>query len=188
MTDGAVRQITVECGGELADLDTQPLSAYVLKGVLSHHLGAEQVNIVNAIHLAQQRDIQLVFQKSLFAQGSSNEITLRLKTTEEERWVTGSAVHGIGERLIKIGPYPVDIAPEGHLLLISQMDKPGIIGQVGAVFGANDINIASMQVGRQEIGGSAVMILKNDKKASETVIKELYDIPDIKRIREITLD
>ncbi len=188
MTDGAVRQITVECAGELADLDTQPLSAYVLKGVLSHHLGAEQVNIVNAVHLAQQRDIQVVFHKALFAQGSSNEITLRLKTTEEERWVTGSAVPGIGERLTKIGPYPVDIAPEGHLLLISQMDKPGIIGHVGAVFGENNINIASMQVGRQEIGGSAVMILKNDNKATEAVIEALYAIPEIKRVREITFD
>lgn len=188
MTDGAVRQITVECSGELADIDTQPLSAYVLKGVLSHHLGAEQVNIVNAIHLAQQRDIHLVFQKSLFAQGSSSEITLRLKTTEEERWVTGSAVPGIGDRLIKIGPYPVDIEPEGHLLLISQMDKPGIIGQVGAVFGENGINIASMQVGRQEVGGSAVMILKNDKKATKKVIEELSAIPEIKRVREISFD
>lgn len=188
MTDGAVRQITVECGGELADLDTQPLSAYVLKGVLSHHLGAEQVNIVNAVHLAQQRDIQVVFQKALFAQGSSSEITLRLKTTEEERWVTGSVVPGIGERLTKIGPYPVDIAPEGHLLLISQMDTPGIIGHVGAVFGENNINIASMQVGRQEIGGSAVMILKNDNKATDEVIKALYAIPEIKRVREITFD
>ena len=188
MTDGAVRQITVECAGELAELDTQPLSTYVLKGVLSHHLGAEQVNIVNAVHLAQQRDIQVVFQKALFAQASSNEITLRLKTTEEERWVTGSASPGVGERLTKIGPYPVDIDPEGHLLLISQMDKPGIIGQVGAVFGENNINIASMQVGRQEIGGSAVMILKNDKKATEEVIKALYAIPEIKRVREISFD
>jgi len=188
MTDGAVREIIVECSGELADLDTSALSAYVLKGVLSHHLGAGQVNIINALHLANQRDIQLVFQKSLFAQDTASEITLRLKTTEEERWVTGSAVPGIGERLIRVGPYPVDIAPEGHLLFISHMDKPGIIGHVGAVFGENNINIASMQVGRQDIGGSAVMILKNDKQASEKVIHELYDIPNIKRIREINFD
>ena len=73
MTDGAVREITIECGGELADLDTSPLSRYVLKGILSHHLGAEQVNIINAVHLAKQRDIQLVFKKSLFSQNSSDE-------------------------------------------------------------------------------------------------------------------
>lgn len=188
MTDGAVREITIECAGELADLDTTPLSPYVLKGVLTHHLGAEQVNIVNALHLAKQRDIQLVFQKSLFSQNASSEITIRLKTTEEERWVTGSSVAGIGDRLIKIGPYPVDLSPQGHLLLISQQDEPGIIGQVGTVLGSNGINIASMQVGRQEVGGSAVMILEIDHQASKTVIEELKAIPDIKRVREVNFD
>lgn len=62
MTDGAVREITIECAGELANLDTEPLSPYVLKGVLTHHLGKGQVNVVNAFHLAKQRDIQIVFQ------------------------------------------------------------------------------------------------------------------------------
>ena len=45
-----------------------------------------------------------------------------------------------------------------------------------------------MQVGRKEIGGSAVMILEVDKKAPPTVIDELQAIPDIKRIREISFD
>lgn len=188
MTDGAVREITIECAGELADLDTAPLSPYVLKGVLTHHLGKGQVNVVNAVHLAKQRDIQIVFQKSLFAQNASSEITIRLKTTEEERWVTGSAVPHIGERLIKIGPYPVDLSPEGHLLLISQRDEPGIIGRVGTVLGASAVNIASMQVGRQEVGGSAVMILEIDNKAPKAVIDELNAIPEIKRVREVDFE
>ena len=83
----------------------------------------------------------------------------------------GSAVSGVGERLIKVGPYPVDIEPKGLILLISHTDKPGLIGRVGTALGVNGINIASMQVGRQEIGGSAVMILEVDNKASKTVIE-----------------
>ncbi|MHA6261025.1 phosphoglycerate dehydrogenase [Sporosarcina sp. CAU 1771] len=187
MTDGAVREVTVECGGELADLDTSPLSAYVLKGILSHHLGAD-VNTINALHMAKQRDIQIIFKKSLFSQSSSDEITIRLKTTEEERWVTGSAAYGVGERLIRVGPYPVDISPQGNLLLISHMDKPGLIGKVGTALGANGVNIASMQVGRQEIGGSAVMILVVDRKTPIDVMKQLQEIEDIKRIREISFN
>ena len=68
------------------------------------------------------------------------------------------------------------------------MDKPGLIGQVGTALGVNGVNIASMQVGRQEIGGSAVMILEVDNKASKTVIEELQAIPEIKRVREINFD
>src|SRR5690606_9198067 len=141
MTDGAVREVTIEYAGELVDLDISPLSPYVLKGVLSHHLGAEQVNVVNATHLAKQRDIQVVVRKSLSSQGMTSEITSRLKTTVEERWVTGSALSGVGERVVRIGPYPVDLSPVGHVLLISQMDKPGIIGRVGTLLGDNNVNI-----------------------------------------------
>lgn len=185
MTDGAVLEVSIECTGELAELDTSPLSAYVLKGVLSHHLGAEQVNIINALHLAKQRNIQFVSQQSLLSQNASNKITVRLKTNVEERWVTGSSIPGVGDRLIRVGPYPVEIAPKGQLLLISHIDTPGLIGRVGTTLGANDVNIASMQVGRQEIGGSAVMILEVDNKTSKTVSEELEAIPEIKRIREI---
>ena len=188
MTDGAVREVSIECTGELADLDTSPLGSYVLKGILSHHLGKEQVNIINALHLAKQRDIQFVNHQSLFASNSSSKITIRLKTTEEERWVTGSVVPGVGERLIRVGPYPVDIAPKGQLLLISQEDKPGLIGQVGMTLGTNGINIASMQVGRQEVGGSAVMILEIDNHTTKKDIEELQAIPEIKRVREIIFD
>lgn len=188
MTDGAVREVSIECTGELAELDTSPLGAYVLKGLLSHHLGAEQVNVINALHLAKQRDIQFVTRQSLFSNNASSKITIHLKTTEEERWVTGSVVPGVGERLIRVGPYPVDIAPKGQLLLISQEDKPGLIGQVGMTLGTNGINIASMQVGRQEVGGSAVMILEIDNHTTKKDIEELQAIPEIKRVREIIFD
>ncbi|MEF2247412.1 phosphoglycerate dehydrogenase [Paenibacillus sp. IITD108] len=188
MTDGAVREVTMECAGELANLDTSPLIPYVLKGVLSHHLGAEQVNIVNAVHLAKFRDIHLVERKSLLTQSSSSEITIRLKTTIEERWVTGSALPGVGERMVRIGPYPVDIPPEGYVLIIAQKDRPGIIGRVGTLLGNSGVNIATMQVGRNEVGGSAVMILKIDKKAPKNVLESLFAIPEIKRVREISFD
>lgn len=188
MTEGAIREVTVECSGEFTDLDTSPLLPYVLKGVLSHHLGSEQVNVVNAIHLAKLRDIHLTVRKSLFTESAFNEITLRLKTTIEERWVTGTSLPSAGGRLVRIGPYPIDLLPEGHVLLISQQDKPGIIGRVETLLGDSGINIATMQVGQNEVGGSAVMILKIDKKASRNVMESLLAIPEIKRVREICFD
>ncbi|MCP1311829.1 phosphoglycerate dehydrogenase [Paenibacillus tyrfis] len=188
MTDGAVREVSVECAGALADVDISPLVPYALKGILSHHLGAEQVNIVNALYLAKDRDVHIGTRKSLIDQGAADGITIRLKTTMEERWVTGAAVAGVGERLIRIGPYPVELPTEGYVLLISQIDKPGIIGRVGTLLGDSGINIATMQVGRTEIGGSAVMILKVDKKVPKQVMEALCAIPEIKRVREINFD
>ncbi|RJE90944.1 phosphoglycerate dehydrogenase [Paenibacillus sp. 1011MAR3C5] len=188
MTDGTVREVSIECAGGLADTDIAPLVPYALKGILSHHLGPEQVNVVNALYMAKERGVQIKTRKSLIAQGMADEITIRLKTTMEERWVTGAALAGVGERLIRIGPYPVELKAEGYILLISQLDQPGIIGHVGMLLGESGINIATMQVGRTEIGGSAVMILKVDKKVPEQVMKALSSIPAIKRVREINFN
>ena len=188
MTDGAVREIAVNYSGELADLDTNPLTRYIVKGVLSHHLGREQVNVVNAMYLAKQRDVNVVVQKSSTSESFTNLISLTLRTKQEERWLAGTLLAGFGERIVRIGPYPVDIAPEGIVLLISHTDKPGIIGRVGTLLGNHDVNIATMQVGRTEYGGSAVMVLTIDKEAPKTVLNELAALPDIKRVREIVLD
>ena len=187
MTDGAVQQIEVDYSGELADLDTNPLTRYVLKGVLSHHLGKEQVNAVNSVHLAKQRDIRVVIRKSAASETFTNLIKITLKTKVEERWLSGTVLTGFGERIVQVGPYPVDIPTEGHLLLISHMDKPGIIGRVGTLLGTNGINIATMQVGRKQIGGKAIMALTIDKPASKEVLDDLAKLPDIRRVREVDL-
>ncbi|MFD2118067.1 phosphoglycerate dehydrogenase [Paenibacillus yanchengensis] len=188
MTDGAVEEVIIDCSGELATINITPLIPYVLKGVLTHHLGANQVNIVNSVHLAKLRDITVTERKTLLTEKITNEITIHIKTTVEERWVTGSILPSVGERLVKIGPYPVEIPLEGDILNISHQDKPGIIGSVGMLLGDNGINIASMQVGRNEVGGSAVMIVKIDKKVTAQVIKDLTTIEGIKRVRLISFD
>lgn len=188
MTDGAVREVSIECAGGLADSDISPLVPYALQGILSHHLGPEYVNIVNALYRAKERGIQVKTYTSYMTQGMSEEITIRLKTTLEERWVTGTVLTGVGGRLIRIGPYPVELKAEGYILLISQLDQPGIIGRVGMLLGESGVNIATMQVGRTEIGGSAVMILKVDKRVPEQVIDALCALPAIKRVREINFE
>jgi D-3-phosphoglycerate dehydrogenase len=81
----------------------------------------------------------------------------------------------------------VDIAPEGHQVVISHNDKPGIIGLVGTLFGQNDVNIASMQVGRKIVGGAAIMLLTVDKAVPQEVLVKLAGLPEINTAEEIIL-
>lgn len=191
MTDGAIQEIIVESAGELSKIDISPLLPYVLNGILSHHLDTGQVNIVNALSLAEARDIRLTIQQSMSTQNTQSapsEVTVRMRTTMEERWITGAVFPDVGDRIVRIGPYPVELVPDGYMLLLSQQDKPGIIGRVGNLLGDNGINIATMQVGRKEVGGSAVMILKIDKKIPMHILETMFAMIEIKRIREITFD
>jgi D-3-phosphoglycerate dehydrogenase len=186
-TDGAVTEIVVGYAGELAEVDTQPLTRHIVRGVLAHHLGSEQVNIVNSMHLAKERDVNIVVQKSHSSKDFTNLVTVSLRTKKEERVVAGTLLTGYGPRIVQIDKFTVDVTPEGNLILISHNDKPGIIGRVGTLLGTNDVNIATMQVGRQLEGGSAIMVLRVDKGTPKEVLDQLVSMPELNTAKEITL-
>ncbi|MDO3679213.1 phosphoglycerate dehydrogenase [Paenibacillus ehimensis] len=183
--DGPVSEIVVNYSGDLTDVDTTPLTRYIVKGILANQL--EGVNIVNAMHLAKTRGLNVVVQKSSAAKSFTNLVSVTLKTKQEERVLAGTLLSGYGERIVQIDQYPVDIAPSGHLLLISHNDKPGIIGKVGTLLGDNGVNIATMQVGRKVVGGSAIMVLTTDKETPKEVLDRLIQLPELTNARELTL-
>ncbi|KZT76956.1 hypothetical protein F511_46019 [Dorcoceras hygrometricum] len=117
-----------------------------------------------------------------------NLITVTIQTSNGvDTQIAGTLLNGYGDRIVQIDKFPVDIAPEGHLIVISHTDKPGIIGNVGTLLGRNDVNIASMQVGRQVVGGEAIMVLTVDKAVPEQVLGELTKLPELKTAKEIVL-
>jgi D-3-phosphoglycerate dehydrogenase len=186
MAESAVQEIVIHYAGELVDVDTSPLTRHIVKGVLVNHLAGE-VNIVNAMHMAKLREVNIVVQQASISKTFTNLVTVTLKTKSEEKIVAGTLLSGYGERIVQIDHYPVDIAPEGTMLLISHNDKPGIIGRVGTLLGNNQVNIASMQVGRKVIGGSAIMVLTVDKEAPSDVLNQLEALADLIKVKAITL-
>jgi D-3-phosphoglycerate dehydrogenase len=187
LTEGAVEEITVSYSGDLAEVDTQPLTRHIIKGVLSHHLGSDQVNLVNSLHLAKVRGVNIVIQQSHAAKGFTNLVTVSLRSKQEERLVSGTLLTGYGARIVQIDKFPVDVAPEGNLVLVSHNDKPGIIGRVGTLLGTNDVNIATMQVGRKIVGGAAIMVLSVDKGVPKEVLEKVSQLPDLNNAKEIIL-
>ena len=187
IAEGPVKEISVTFAGELAEVDSQPLARCIVQGVLGYHLGADQVNIVNAMHLAKTRDVNVVITKDRASKGFTNQISVTLRTGKEERLVAGTLLNGFGARITQIDRFPVDVEPQGHLLLISHFDKPGIIGRVGTLLGNSGINIATMQVGRKLVGGAAIMVLGVDKAVPKDVLTEIVALPDLNSAKEIQL-
>ncbi|MDN4594171.1 phosphoglycerate dehydrogenase [Polycladomyces subterraneus] len=182
---GALHSVTVTYSGELTELDTAPLTRMIIKGVLSYHLS--DVNYVNAPFLAQQRGVNITEQKTSQTRGFTNLISVEITTDQEQRKVSGTLLNGFGPRIVKVDEYPIDVVPEGHLLLIQHQDQPGVIGRVGTLLGTRNVNIASMQVGRKQIGGQAIMMLTIDKPVSPDILAQLAQLDDIRSVREIDL-
>lgn len=187
IADGVVKEVTINFSGELAEVDQSQLVRYIVKGILTKYMGSE-VNIVNSLHLAKTRDLSIIRQTSSTTKGFTNLITLTIRTSKEERSISGTSLNGYGARIVKIDDYPVDVPPEGNLLLVNHTDKPGIIGRLGTILGSNDVNIATMQVGRKIIGGDAIMVLTVDKPVPDETCKELQNLPDVNSVRQIILD
>ena len=59
------------------------------------------------------------------------------------------------------------------MLVVKNEDKPGMIGQIGTLLGGAQVNIANMQVSRNQENASAMMLMTVDNAVSKDVLKML---------------
>lgn len=175
---GATNQVVVEYSGEVAEHDVAPLTTVVLKGLLEPIMDVK-VNFVNAPLIAKERGIEIIESKSQEAKDFAALISVRIKTEKGEREVGGTVFEKLGDRLVSIDGYRVDAVPQGYMLIINNIDKPGMIGKVGTYLGQKGINIASMDVGRIKAGEAAVMVLNVDADVPDKLLAEMTKIEGI---------
>ena len=75
--------------------------------------------------------------------------------------------------------YWVDVKPNGHMFIARYRDVPGAIGTIGTKLGEQNINVGVMQIGRDTVGGNAVMILTVDHEIPDAIVKELSELENI---------
>jgi D-3-phosphoglycerate dehydrogenase len=175
---GAISKVEVEYSGEIADNDVSPLTTTVLKGLFTPIMDVK-VNFVNAPLIAKERGVDVVESKRKEIKDFASLILLKIKTEKETREVGGTVFAGVGDRLVLIDGYRVDIVPQGYMLILQNIDKPGMIGKVGTFLGQHNINIAAMDVGRIHIGEKAVMVLNVDSPISDDILAGLTRIEGI---------
>ncbi len=175
---GPISDVEISYLGEISGHEVAPLTVAVLKGVFEAALG-DSVNLVNATLVAKERGVNVKEIKSDNAESFSNLISVKVCSDKDSKTVAGTVFGSYGERIVKIDNFSTDVAPNGFMLITSHTDKPGIIGKVGTLLGDSKINIASMDVGRESIGGKAVMVLSVDNLISEDIIKKVNKIEGI---------
>jgi len=183
-TEGRPAKIEVRVEGELASMDSGPISRAVLVGLLKPALG-EAVNPVNAPMLAKSRGIEVVDSKSPDGGDYSSLLTISVSTDKGVNEVSGTLFGAKEMRVVRMGEYQVDITPEGIMLVGPHTDKPGVIGKVGTILGDEKINIASMHVGRKTAGKNALMLLSVDSEVPDKIIEKLAAIPGIESLKQV---
>lgn len=159
--EGGLERVTVEYNGEVAGLSVAPLTIAVLKGLLTPIL-EDAVNYVNAPVIAKERGIEVKEVKSSDAGDFTSVIRVRVEAGKKAHRLAGTLHNRKEPRIIEIDNFQVEVVPEGHMMLILNEDKPGVIGAVGQALGDHNVNIARMQCAREDRGGTALLIFGLD--------------------------
>lgn len=185
LIEGQILQVDIHYHGQICKYETTPVTVAAIKGLLTPIL-AESVNYVNASVLAKERGIKITESKSSDEQRYSNLIRVEVRTDKRCSVVAGTVFGREDVRIIRLDDFDVEAVPEGYILLIANRDVPGIVGQIGTLLGANNVNIAGMTLGRDVPGGQARTLLKIDSAVPDKLLEEIKkakNILDAKLIR-----
>jgi len=175
VADAPFSAIHFEFQGTVAEQDTRILTLAGLKGLFASVV-QEPVTYVNASLVAAERGIEVKETKSAMSHDYVNLISIRGETDEGSITVAGSLVgKKESERIVGVYDYTIDMPPERLMCFLRYQDRPGVIGKVGSVLGEGGINIASMQVGRENIGGEALMGLTVDDTIPPGVLEQIVE-------------
>ena len=186
LATGAIKKVTVRYLGDFTGLDMTPVTTAALKGLLTPFL-EDEVNFVNAPVMAKERGIKVVESRSVEAEDFTNLITIDMVASEGSNTISGTIFGKHEPRIVRINTFRLEVIPEGHLLLIYNIDQPGSIGSIGTVLGQHNINIARMHVGREEEGERNVILLDTDTPAPPETLEELRALPSVKSVTPLEL-
>ncbi|MCB1195751.1 phosphoglycerate dehydrogenase [bacterium] len=187
IASGRMQKINILFGGKAAKNDVSLPSAAFVEGVLKKAF-PEQVNIVNAVHLATERGIRVEQAKSDTVRDYADYISASVETNEGTFSVSGTFFSNRNEpRIIDVNGYYINAQPYGTLLYVINKDLPGIIGEMGVLLGKHGINIADMTVGRHRPGDIALTLINLDQPVSDNVLTELRSLEKIIEAKQIIL-
>ena len=185
LASGGVREVVASYLGRIAEHDTRVLTLAVLKGILGRSVN-EPVTFVNAPSLARDRGVTVSEMRSTVSQDYVSLISIRAETDEGPVTVQGTIVAKDSVRVLGIDDFDVEVGPAERMVFFRYVDRPGIIGKVGTIFGDAGINIATMDVGRRAQGGEALMVLTVDSDVPQSVLDTVQQAIEATNIRAVS--
>ena len=180
IADEGLEAVEIEYEGEVAQLNTQPLTATALASLMRPLM--PDVNMVSAPVLLKQKGTALTESKrdSSPIYGS----LIRIKILTGGRWRTLAGVVNMGTaKIVEVKGMALEADFLPVMLLINNVDKPGFIGALGTLLGEADINIATLHLGRQAAAQDAVAIVGIDQVVPEEIQRRLRALPHVRYVK-----
>lgn len=184
MSGNPIAEVKLEYAGELAEKDAAPVTRAFLAGLLQDV--SARVNVVNALHIAEERGIKITTSYTQTRRSSPDVRTV--VSSGDLRQTASGSIFADGEgRITEIGSFSIEAVPQGFMLVAKNKDVPGAIGKIGTLLGDAQVNISRFYLGRQEKGGEALAVIEIDSPLEEKVLQDLRSIEPVIAVRQVKL-
>lgn len=183
-----IARLRVTYQGKVAELDVNAITRALQRGYL-RRISGEGVNAVNAPTHIQRLGLAFEVVKSNDAGDYTDLIELEAVAGEGTVHSARGTLMGKANepRIVGINGREVEVAAEGSLLVLENMDKPGMVGTVGTLLGGDGVNIADMSLSRLTPGGTAYMVVRVDHEPSAAARDAIKANPNIKLAKFVQL-
>ena len=182
-------KLHITYGGNAKNLtNIDPVTRAIIRGFLSTS-NLKDVNNVNVRSVAQNIGITVEEKKSDEPVTFNEWVHVQAFKGAEKLISAGGTFFGSpnNPRIVRLFSQSVEIPVAGTLLLLNNADKPGIVGHLGTLLGKHKVNIASMSLGRDQVGGKALTVLSLDSAPPTALLEELKKDADISNVKVVTL-
>ncbi|WP_375452769.1 phosphoglycerate dehydrogenase [uncultured Devosia sp.] len=183
LTETAITGITIEFEGDVAAMNTRPMVAAALNGVLKPMMG--EVNMVSAPQIAKDRGINVEVTTREQQGAYENYIRLTVTTDQQARAVAGTVFANGKPRVIQVKGINMEAELTPSMLYVTNEDKPGHIGRLGTLLGKQGINIANFNLGRAEVGADAIALVSIDGTLNDAQLGEIAGLEGVKQARAL---
>jgi len=180
-----LERVEFTVAGAVARTDPELLARAALAGLLAPVM-ATPVNLVNAHLVARERGVAVTVTREEATHGYGSLLTLTTHTREGRKIIAGTVFDG-QPRIVRLRDLNIEFTPEGHILVLSYEDRPGMVGRIGTTLGEMGVNIASMHVGRRSKRGRAIVVLILDEDLGPAQLREVARAVEADFVRLIRL-
>jgi D-3-phosphoglycerate dehydrogenase len=178
LAHGPVSEVVLEYSGAVQEYPMRPLTASFLKGFLQPKL-SDPVNVVNAHFLAKDAGIRVLETRAAEPQDFTALISATLRGRDGTRSAAGALFGKREPRLVRLDEFHLDANPEGSMLIVSNDDRPGMVGRIGTALGVAAVNIAYLSLGRDRSGGRAIAIFNLDSPVPDDLLGQIARIDGV---------
>ena len=180
MIDVEIKAVELAYEGEVAQLNTRPLTAAALAGVMRPVLA--EINMVSAPAVARERGVTVTESKQDDSPVFESLVRITVTTTMGKRSFAGTVVAGT-PRIVEVKGMELDAPFSPTMLYVNNQDKPGFIGAVGALLADARVNIATFNLGRVAAGEDAICLIGVDQEPDEGLVGRIRALPHVKEAR-----